>query len=106
MIFSSLPGRLTAIHYENVTRDVVGGIGGEKHDGPLEVMLAAETPERNPFQKEFPMMLQDQIRHVRGKPTRSNRIYLNVVLGPFAGQVFGETDNSPLAGVIANSVKL
>src|SRR4029077_478743 len=34
-----------------------------------------------------------------------NCIYLNVVTCPFAGQVFGKTDDTPLAGVIADGWK-
>jgi hypothetical protein len=58
-----LPGCLTAIHHQNVTGDVVGGIGGQKHDGPLQVMLAAETPQRNSFEKILLLMIQDPIHN-------------------------------------------
>src|ERR1700731_4302754 len=68
-------------------------------------MFIAKTPQRNAGEKKLLMVLQDAIRHVCGKPARSDRIYLNVVTCPFAGQVFGKTDDSTLTGVIANGWK-
>src|SRR5580700_11490508 len=69
-------------------------------------MFIAKTPQRNVGEKKLLMALQDAVRHVCGKPARSNCIYLNVVTCPFAGQVFGKTDDSTLASVIANGWKL
>src|SRR5260370_20468148 len=68
-------------------------------------MFIAKTPQRNVGEKELLMVLQDAVRHVCGKPAWSNCIYLNVVTCPFAGQVFGKTDDSTFAGVIANGWK-
>src|SRR6202046_4063733 len=68
-------------------------------------MFIANTPQRNVGEKKLLMVLQDAVRHVCGKPARSNCIYLNVVTCPFAGQVFGKTDDPTLAGVIANGWK-
>src|ERR1700674_3600981 len=68
-------------------------------------MFTAKTPQRNVGEKKLLMVLQDAVRHVCGKPARSNCIYLNVVTCPFAGQVFGKTDDSTLGRVIANGWK-
>src|SRR5580704_9376590 len=68
-------------------------------------MFIAKTPQWNVGEKKLLMMLQDAVRHVCGKPARSNGIYLDVVTRPFAGQVFGKADDSTLAGVISNGWK-
>src|SRR5271156_5762722 len=85
--------------------DIVRGVGSEKHCSSFQVMFIAKTPQRNVREKKLLKMLQDAIRHVGGEPARSNCIYLNVVARPLAGQVFGKTDDSTLAGVIANGRK-
>src|ERR1700758_5153800 len=68
-------------------------------------MFIAKTPQRNVGEKKLLMVFQHAVRHVCGKPARRNCIYLNVVTRPFAGQVFGKTDDPTLAGVIANGWK-
>ena len=88
-----------------MTGDIVRGGRSEKHSGSFQVMFIAKTPQGNVGEKELLMVLEDAVRHVCGKPARSNRIYLNVVTCPFAGQVFGKTDDSTLAGMIANGWK-
>src|ERR1700722_4725949 len=100
-----LPGGLTSIHHQHVTGDIVRGGRSEKHSRSFQVMFIAKTPQRNVGEKKRLMALQDAVRHVCGKPAGSNCIYLNVVTCPFAGQVFGKTDDSTLAGVIANGWK-
>src|SRR5580700_4198663 len=100
-----LPGRLTSIHHQHVTGDIVRGGRSEKHSSSFQVMFIAKTPQRNVGEKKLLMVLQDAVRHVCGKPARSNCIYLNVVSRPFAGQVFGKADDAALAGVVTNGRK-
>src|ERR1700731_5288693 len=100
-----LPGGLTSIHHQHVTGDIVRGGRSEKHSSSFQVMFIAKTPQRNMREKKLLMVLQDAVRHVCRKPAGSNRIYLNVVSRPFAGQVFGKTDDATLAGVVANAWK-
>src|SRR5579863_4007577 len=99
------PGGLTSIHHQHMTGDIIRGGRSEKHRSSFQIMLITKTPQRNVGEKELLMVLQDAVRHVCGKPARSNCVDLNIVTCPFAGQVFGKTDDSTLAGVISNGWK-
>src|SRR5579864_4503787 len=97
-----LPGGLTSIDHQNVTGDVIGSIRSEKDSGSLKVMFIAKPAQRNLGKEKFTVVLQHLVRHAGGKPAGSNRIHLDIVHRPFARQIFGEADHSPLAGMIAN----
>src|SRR5271167_2390915 len=68
-------------------------------------MLIAESPHRDFLQELFLVSFYYDLGHVCRKPAWSNRVYLNVVDAPFAGQVFGEGNDAAFAGVVADGLK-
>src|SRR5580693_8202935 len=85
--------------------DVVGSVGSKKDGRALQIVVIAESPQWDFLQEIFLVSFYHDLRHVRGKPARSNRVYLNVVNAPLAGQIFGKSYHATLAGVIADSLK-
>src|SRR5579864_2518557 len=65
-------------------------------------MFIAKTAQRNLGEEKITVVLQHPAGHVCGKPAGCNRIHLDVVVCPFASQVFGEADDPALAGMIPN----
>src|SRR5580704_10517415 len=78
------------------------GIRSQKNGGAFQVIVAAETVKRNLFQQGLLTVLENPVRHVRGKPARSDGVDLNIVLRPFARQIFGEGDDPAFTGVVAD----
>src|SRR5580692_4596034 len=85
--------------------DVIGGVRSEKNGSAFEIVVIAESPQRDFLQEIFLVSFYHDLGHVRGKPARSNRVYLNIMDAPFAGQVFGESNHAAFAGVVADSLK-
>src|SRR6516164_1589923 len=86
--------------------DKIGSVRGKKDGSPFQIVLVAEAAERNLLQKGLPVSIDRDFRHVRGKPSRSNGVHLDIVNAPFASQIPGEGDHASLASMIADGLKL
>src|SRR5580704_14076952 len=85
--------------------DVVGGVRSKKDGCALQIAVIAESPQRDLLQELFFISFYHDLRHVCGKPARSDGVYLNVVDTPFAGQVPGEGNYAAFAGMVADGLK-
>src|SRR6266851_4377019 len=96
---------LPAIHYQDVAGDKIRSIRSKKNGGAFQVLLVAEALQRNLAQERVFVSLDHHLRHVRRKPARRDGVHLNIMLAPFARQVFGENDYAAFAGVIPDGLK-
>src|SRR4029077_17429581 len=71
----------------------------------LQIVLIAETSQRNLTQESFLVSFDDHLRHVGGEPSRSDGIHLDVVNSPLARQILGECDHAAFACVVADGLK-
>src|SRR5580692_11590070 len=86
--------------------DVIGGVRSEKNGSAFEIVVIAESPQRDFLQTFFLVSFYHDLAHVRGNPARSDPVYLNVVDSPFAGQILREGNDAAFTRVIANGLKL
>ena len=95
-------GGLASIHYQNMAIDVSGGVRSKKNRRAFQVMVGAETTGWNVAEEVISLVLNNFVRHVCGKPSRGNRIDLDIMPSPLHRKIVGERDHSTFAGVIRN----
>ena len=93
-------GGLASIHYQNVAIDVSGGVRSKKNRRAFQVMVGAETTGWNVAEEVISLVLDNFVRHVCGKPSRGNRIDLDIMPRPLHCQIVRERNHSALAGMI------
>jgi hypothetical protein len=96
------PGGLTTIDNQHVSGHIRGSIRSQKYRSTLQVVMTAEAASRNFRQQRIFVVLEDPLRHVGGEPSGSDRVHLDVMRRPLAGQIFGECDDATFARVLAD----
>src|SRR5690349_21214418 len=69
-------------------------------------MFVAKSSHWDVREKQFAVTFQNPVGHVGGEPSGSDSIHLNVVRSPLASKIFGEGNDSALAGVISDCWQL
>jgi hypothetical protein len=95
-------GGLASIHYKNVAIDVSGGVGSKKNSRAFQVMVGAETTGWNVAEQVIPLVLDNFVRHVRGKPSWCNRIDLDIMPRPLHRKIVRKRNYSAFAGMVSN----
>ena len=81
---------LASIHYQYVTVDVSGCVRSQKDRGAFKIFFGTEAARRNVAEQMVSLVLNDFARHVRGKPSRSNGIDLDIMPRPFHRKIARE----------------
>jgi len=69
-------------------------------------MVTAEAAQRNSFKKVRPVSFDHNFRHASWEPPGRDGIYTYVMNGPLAGEILRKGDDSTLAGLISDRLKL
>src|SRR5215472_416556 len=95
---------LASIDYQNVTAYISRRVRSQEYGGAFQVVIRAKTARRNVAEQVIPLMFDDPVRHVGGKPSGSNRIHLDIMPRPFDREIMREGNHATLAGMITNGL--
>ena len=96
------PGGLTTIDDQHVSGHIRRSSRCQEYHITLQVVISSEAARRNFRQQGIFAVLEDPLRHVGGEPSGSDRVHLDVMRRPLAGQIFGECDDATFARVLAD----
>ena len=80
-------GALASIHHQYVTVHIGGCVRSQKDSGPFQIMVRSKAARWNMAEQIVSFMLNDFVRHVRGKPAGGNCVDLDVMSRPFHGKI-------------------
>src|ERR1041385_6055191 len=67
-------------------------------------MVSAKTACRDMAEEVVPFVLNHPVRHMRGKPSRSNGVDLDIMPRPLDGEVARKGDHATFAGMVGNGL--
>src|SRR5882672_93558 len=95
---------LASVYNQHMATDISGSIGSQEDRGAFEIVICAKAARWDMTQQIVFLVLDDPVRHMRGKPSRRDRIDLNIMTRPLARQVFGKRNYPTLACMVSNGL--
>src|SRR5580692_1104284 len=99
-------GGLTSINCQDLPCNKIGRRGSEKDRGAFQILRPAKAAQGYSGQKRFLVSFDYLFGHVSREPAGCDRVHLNIVHAPFAGEIFGENDDAAFTGAVADGGKL